>query len=328
MTHGTPTHRERLQACLAGDIIDRPPVALWRHFPVDDQSAESLAAATIHYQRTYDWDLVKVTPASSFCLKDYGAQDAWEGDPEGNRRYTHRVIQQPEDWERLAVLPPSSPHLARQLACLRLLRNALDPQTPILQTIFNPLAQARNLAGGECLIEHLRLAPEAVTRGLNALTGTTLLFIKEAIDAGIDGIFFAVQHAQAGLLSREEFDRFSRPYDLQLLELAGDLWLNLLHIHGQGIYFDSLRDYPVQVVNWHDRDTHPSLSDARLSTVACGGLRRDTVALGSPEQIQAEAQEALRVTKGRYFILGAGCVTDIIAPHGNLMAVRKSLEAE
>ncbi|HEX9331036.1 MAG TPA: hypothetical protein VF896_04035, partial [Anaerolineales bacterium] len=66
------THRERVQAAIKGEIIDRPPVVLWRHFPVDDQSPETLADAHLHYQQDYDFDLVKVTPASSFCLKDWG----------------------------------------------------------------------------------------------------------------------------------------------------------------------------------------------------------------------------------------------------------------
>ncbi|MDP2976126.1 MAG: hypothetical protein Q8N45_07940, partial [Anaerolineales bacterium] len=106
------THRERLQACLADDpALDRPPVALWRHFPVDDQSPERLAAATVDFQRSYDFDLVKVTPASSFCLKDWGAEDAWEGNPEGTRRYTRCVIEKTQDWERLHALDPSAPHL-------------------------------------------------------------------------------------------------------------------------------------------------------------------------------------------------------------------------
>ena len=29
----------------------------------------------------YDFDLVKVTPASSFCLRDWGAEDRWTGNP-------------------------------------------------------------------------------------------------------------------------------------------------------------------------------------------------------------------------------------------------------
>ena len=40
------SHRERLEACIGGEQIDRVPVALWRHFPVDDQNPDRLAAAT------------------------------------------------------------------------------------------------------------------------------------------------------------------------------------------------------------------------------------------------------------------------------------------
>ena len=137
------THKQRIQACLDGQALDRPPVALWRHFPVDDQDPRLLADATLQFQRTYDFDLVKVTPASSFCLKDWGAEDAWMGDTEGTRRYTKRVINQPGDWENLPVLEPDAPHLSGQLDCLRFLRAELGPDTPLLQTVFSPLAQAR-----------------------------------------------------------------------------------------------------------------------------------------------------------------------------------------
>lgn len=57
--------RERLQRTIAGEPVDRPPVALWRHWPVDDQTPEGLAEATVHFQREWDWDFVKVTPSSS-----------------------------------------------------------------------------------------------------------------------------------------------------------------------------------------------------------------------------------------------------------------------
>src|SRR5512143_300983 len=101
------THRERMQACLDDAAsLDRPPVALWRHFPVDDQQPDTLAAATLDFQAHYDFDLVKVTPASSFSIKDWGAEDAWEGHTEGTRQYTHRVVQQPQDWEHLQLLDP------------------------------------------------------------------------------------------------------------------------------------------------------------------------------------------------------------------------------
>jgi Uroporphyrinogen-III decarboxylase len=330
----TLTHRQRLQACLADDTaLDRPPVALWRHFPVDDQDPEALASATLDFQRRYDFDLVKVTPASSYSIKDWGAEDVWEGHTEGTRRYIRQVIGKPQDWERLPVLSPSSPHLARQLACLRHIRADLSSDTPLLQTIFSPLAQAKNLAGGERLLVHLRLHPEAVLKGLETIAETTRRFVEACMEVGLDGIFYAVQHAQAGLLTLDEYRTFGLPNDLISLEPAKQLWCNLLHLHGSNVYFSLITssqfpDNLFQIVNWHDRETSPSLAEAlkNYRGVVCGGISQKTIVLGDRSEVKKEAEDAIAQTGGRRFILGTGCVVPVIAPHGNLMASRQIVE--
>ena len=318
------SHRERLRACLAGELPDRTPVALWRHFPVDDQSPETLAAATLHWQQQYDFDFVKVTPASSFAVKDWGVEDVWEGHTEGTRRYTKRVISGPSDWARLRELDPTSPHLADQLTCLRQIRAGLDPETPVIQTVFSPLAQAKNLAGNETLLAHLRLHPEAVLQGLEIIARSTRRFMEAALDLGIDGIFYAVQHAQAAMLSFEEYKLFGLPFDHQAIEPARDSWLNVLHLHGRDIHFSILPFMHFPVVNWHDRETYPNLTEAlaAYNGVACGGLRQDTLVFGNPLEVQNEASDAIQQTGGRRFILSTGCVVPVIAPHGNLLASR------
>jgi len=318
------SHRERLRACLTGETLDRPPVALWRHSPVDDQSPEILAAATLHWQRTYDFDFVKVTPASSFCLKDWGVEDVWEGHTEGTRRYTKRVITRSEDWSRLPELGPSAPHLAGQLACLRFIKQGLDPETPFIQTVFSPLAQAKNLAGNDTLIEHLRLYPEAVMRGLEIIARSTRRFVSAALETGIDGIFYAVQHAQASLLSLEEYKTFGLPFDQQVLEPANSSWLNILHLHGKDIHFSLLSSFFFPVVNWHDRETTPSLAEAQrmFQGVVCGGMRQDTLVYRDQAEVREEARDAIEQTRGRRFILSTGCVVPVIAPHGNILASR------
>src|SRR5258708_3788232 len=100
------THKERIQACIQGEVIDRPPVALWRHFSVADQAPGTLAKATLTCQLAYDSDLVKVTPASSFCVRDWGVEEEWRGHTESTRKYTKRVINNPQDWENLPILSP------------------------------------------------------------------------------------------------------------------------------------------------------------------------------------------------------------------------------
>jgi uroporphyrinogen decarboxylase len=334
------TARERLQACIKNDpVLDRPPVALWRHFPVDDQSPESLAAATLDFQHHYDFDLVKVTPASSFAIKDWGAEDAWEGSTEGTRRYTHHPIQTPGDWERLPVLDPrKAPHLSGQITCLPQIRAGLGPGIPLLQTVFSPLAQAKNLAGGETLIIHMRQYPEAVLKGLRIIAETTRRFVEASMETGIDGIFYAVQHAQAGLMTLAEYKTFGLPFDLTTSEPADGLWCNLLHLHGLHIYFDLVPAFSPRfpIVNWHDRETYPSLAEARtsevfktseVSPVFCGGVSQHTIVYANASAVREEAADAIRQTGGRRLLLGTGCVVPIIAPHGNILATRQSVEA-
>jgi uroporphyrinogen decarboxylase len=322
------THRERLQACLNGEAADRPPVALWRHFPVDDQQPGSLAASTLQFQQAYDFDLIKVTPASSFCLKDWGVLDEWRGNPEGTRQYTKRVIVTPGDWERLPLLAPGAAHLAAQLECLQEVRQAAGSGTPVLQTIFSPLAQARNLAGAEQLLAHLRLYPEAVLKGLATIAETTRRFVEASMGTGIDGVFYAVQHAQAQLLSLHEYKIFGLPFDQLVLQPARQAWCNMLHLHGQNIHFELASLLPVQVVNWHDRDTAPSLSGglASFAGAVCGGLGQETLVFDTSNAVEHEAADAIRQTGGQRFILSTGCVVPVIAPHGNIRAARRAVE--
>ena len=303
---------------------------MWRHFPVDDQSPQRLAQATLAFQRQFDFDLVKVTPASSFCVKDWGAQDEWRGATEGTRDYTSRVIQRPEDWLELPILDPNQGYLGAQLECLRILAEELEPDTPVIQTIFSPLSQAKNLVGKGNLVGHLHRYPDALLEGLRRITQTTRRFVEAVSDTGIAGIFYAVQHAQYGLLSEAEFTRFGCAFDLEILGASEQMWLKMLHIHGQEVMFDLLAEYPVNIVNWHDQETPPSLGEAqvRFPGLVCGGLRRGlTMVLGTPQDIMSEANAAIQATGGRRFILGTGCVTPITAPFGNLMAARKAVKS-
>ena len=216
------TKRERLQACVRGRAVDRAPVALWRHWPVDDQTSAGLAQATIDFQRQYDFDFVKVTPSSSFCIRDWGATDEWKGHYHGTRAYGPPVVADIEDWYLLKPLGPEKGALGTQLEALRLIREGLGPDIPVIQTIFSPLSQAKNLVGQNSLLAQLRQAPEAVEVGLRVIAETTCAFVDAAMRQGIDGVFYAVQHCQAHLLNADEYRRFGLPYDLQILEHAHD----------------------------------------------------------------------------------------------------------
>ena len=323
------TKRERLEAIIGGELPDRPAVALWRHFPGCDQDPAELAASTLAFQQQYDFDFVKVTPASSFCVRDWGAEDRWLGNQEGTREYVRVPIQEADDWRGLTELDPEQGVLGGQLRCLERIGATLGDEVPFIQTIFNPLSQAKNLVGKQNLVAHVRQHPQAVLAGLETITATTVRFIEAARQRGIAGIFLAVQHASYELLTEDEYRQFGLPFDRRLLEAADGLWLNVLHLHGRRVMFDLLSDYPVQVVNWHDRETPPSLAEgqARVRGAVLGGLRQwETMVRGSPDEVRREAADALAQTGGRRFILGTGCVTPITAPWANLREARQAVE--
>jgi uroporphyrinogen decarboxylase len=323
------SHFERIERIINGEVPDRPAVAFWRHFPVDDMDPSSLARSTIQFQELFDFDLVKVSPASVFCIKDWGVESEWRGNPEGSREYTRRVISAPEDWLALHILDPLKGSLGAQLECLKIIQKNISTSTPIIQTIFSPLSQAKNLAGPDMLQVYLRKYPDAVLAGLQVIKETTLNFISEVKDIGIAGIFYAVQQASYRLFSENEFERFGKSFDLQILNLCKVFKLNMVHIHGKDIMFNQLIDYPVNIFNWHDRETTPSLGEAKdiTSATTCGGINQfQTLALGTPRKVEAEAIDALSATKGLRFILGTGCVTPIVTPMANLWAARKIVE--
>jgi uroporphyrinogen decarboxylase len=322
--------RERVLAAVHGEQPDRVPIALWRHWPKADQTAEGLANAVLAWQSTYDFDLIKVTPASGYAVEDWGARFAYRANREGTRDYLDRPVKHVHDWERLWPLDVKAGVLGRELQALRLIRAKAGPDVFVLQTIFSPLTLARNLAGEELLLTHLQENPKELARGLAIIADTYGRFVEECLRSGADGVFFASQCASRDFVSEDVYEQFGLAYDLHVLGAAsGAGCLVILHIHGRNIMFDLLaRCLPAQVINWHDRRTSPTLAEARLRTrcALMGGLNElQTLADGTPAHVTSEVRDAVAQTAGRGFLVGAGCVALIDTPEENLRAARSAV---
>ena len=164
--------RERLERAIAGEPVDRVPVALWRHWPGDDQRYADLARSTIDFQHDYNWDFVRVMPSRNYQVVDYGLQDEWEGHSRGIRCITKRPISRSLAWTELRPLSPQRGALAQQVQCLRLIGQALQSDTaPILQTIYSPFVQAAQLASSQKALRDMRARPDRLRSGLGPTHG-------------------------------------------------------------------------------------------------------------------------------------------------------------
>ena len=324
--------RDRLLATMAGEKTDRPAVALWRHFPVDDARTEALADSQFAFQRLYDFDLMKVSPTSSFSVEDWGVRDRYVGDLEGSYAQYEQPIHTPQDFRELPILDPAQGALGRQIRCLGLIgervEQEIDP-APFIQTVFSPLSQAKKLSGSERqMLSFMRRDPSSFKAGMETIAQTTIGFVEQAKSTGMAGIYYAVQYACYDSMSEAEYREFGEPFDRMILEALEGTWFNMLHIHGLDVMFDLLADYPVQAINWHDQETPPSIAEAmqRTDKVLSGGIDQPTMMCGTPEDVRAKAVAALDTTGGRRFILGVGCVTMVASPWGNIRVVRQVVE--
>jgi uroporphyrinogen decarboxylase len=308
--------------------VDQVPVALWRHFPNDDLLAESLAREVVAFQNKYDFDLVKVTPAAGYPAEMYGATQQDAMNREGTRKYVTRPVSSLEDWNMIVPLDGTNSVFQRESGAMRIIRERLGDEVPILQTIFGPLNSAHNLAG-ERLFEDLREHLETVERALRAVTETTIRFAEASLEAGATAIFFATQMATSRYMGEEEFAKYGEPYDLQVIEaLRGKADFILLHIHGLDIFFDRLARWPVQMLNWHDRRTPPSLRQARARTnlALAGGIDEWGTLVSQPrEEIIGQVKDAIAETNGRGFMVAPGCVIPIDAPEESIRAVLEAV---
>ena len=309
--------------------MDRAPVALWRHFPESDQTADGLARAVLAWQAAHDWDVVKVTPASGYPYEDWGARFTYQPNDEGTRTVVERPVKAVDDWAQIRPLDVWTGVLGRELHATRLIAEQLVGRAPCLQTVFSPSTTAANLAGRDRFLNDLRQRPDAVRPALEAVTETTVALARAFLEAGADGLFFATQLAARSYLSEDEYRAVGEPYDRAVLDdVRGRTDFLLLHLHGDDIYFDLLAGYPVDAINWHDRRTPPALADGQRRFNGCvvGGLDAAVLLHGHPEEVAAQARDAVRDTGGRRVMVGAGCVVPITTPEANLRAARAAVD--
>lgn len=323
------TKRERVQAALAGKPVDRAPVSFWRHWPGDDQEEESLVRVTLLFQETYDLDFIKFPVSSAYTVSDYGVKHEYQGSIGGDRAWTERVVKHVGDWDRLAPLDVKSRVYGWHLRALRRVIADKEKDTPVIVTMFNPLALAFYLAGEQTCLAHLRSHPERVQAALSALTQTCATFARECIAEGADGIFLSARFAGFETMSWPEYDRFGRPGDLAVLKAAAGGWCNVIHVHGQHPMVAQLADYPAHAINWHDRTSGLSLGlvGKLFKGALMAGVEQQTLLQhGKPQDVAAQVHDAIRQTKGNRLIVAPGCTYPISVPHANLVAMRKAVE--
>jgi len=323
---GQSAQWRRVEAAIAGEAVDRAPFGFWMHVPEIDRDARKLAPFTVDLYRRYQMDYVKVMFRSSWGVEDWGETVAGFHPGRGYWLADHLPIREPEDWATLKRLPPDQGTLGEQLQLLRMVRDGVAGEAPVLATLFAPTMLAAHLAGEATFLRHLREAPDAVDAGLQTIAATLGDFADACLDQGADGLFYAIQHASHRVMPVAEYQPLADRYDRAVLaEVHARSRLTKLHLHGDALMFELLADFPAHVLNWYDRGGGPSLAEARALTDRClaGGIDHErTLLLGTPAEIAGEVTAAIRDLDGRGLMIAPGCGVPITVPERSLRMLR------
>lgn len=325
--------KERVEAALRGEGVDRVPASLWGHDFEREWSAQGLAEATVENFTRYDWDYVIVHPRSCYHVEGWKTKVRPSGQPYQAPVFEVSPIKSASDWKRLRPLEPDQGSLREQLKALQLVNHSVGYDAYFVQTIFCPLGVAKLLAGNqvEPVLHTIREDRSAMHTALRVITETFTSFALACLEYGANGIFYTTTGwASQSLLTPDQYREFGEQYDLEFLDaIKSRAKLNILHNCGTSIHFNQLAAYPVHALSWDaNAEGNPSLRDGqqRSGKAAMGGLSQQSVLKdGSPSQVREEVARAIEQTNGHHFLLAPGCAIPPETPGQNREAVRQAL---
>jgi uroporphyrinogen decarboxylase len=280
-TNAKMSSKQRVDRALKGQEVDRTPFTYWHHFGLEKLPGERHAEATLAFHRQFRTDLVKV-------MSDYPFPK-----PQGK-------------WHEITVVNNPFPE---QLRALELIRDGLHRQADFVETIFNPWNVAEKLSSPEEVRRLQAENPKALEAALEAIAESEASHARKALEAGAAGIFLAIANAQDGLMTQEDYARFSEPFDRLILKAVNGARLNILHLHGDKVYLDRFtQGWPVAAVNYSNFGTGRTVGAMRRAYdgVLMAGLDENNFRKLSEADIRQHWQDA-QAGAGKKFILTPGC---------------------
>lgn len=304
---------DRVKAALRGETVDRPPYGFWTHLPGIDLDPQRLAQETAAFARRYDLDFIKSMPNGLYCVEDWGCVCDYSDIARGGvARVVDAAVVSEGGWQTLQRVDVTRGSFGRELEHLAALIARAGPGVPVLATAFSPLTIAGKLSNGASR-EHAASNPQALHLGLEVITEVTCAFVRETIARGCAGVFLAAQEASPGAFAECAYREFGEPYDRRVLQAAQSAggWFNVVHMHGDDILFDVMKDYDVAALNWHVGEAPPAIAEYRQAggtKPILGGLQRAHITQRNRPAIAADIGRAMAETGGRGLLLAPACV--------------------
>lgn len=287
--------RERMLAWLSGKPeAGYTPAAFFLHFSPEFKNGVPAARKHMEFFRHTGMDFVKIQFEQTYERQAF--------------------LRKPADWAKLELRKLD--FYEPLLVTVRELVREAKKDALIVMTLYSPFMCAGHCATLPVLREHLKENPEAVKKGLEILTESQMLFVRECIREGVDGFYMSTQGSETKQFADPAvFSRYVKPFDLVAMkEASARCPFNILHVcdyHAPYANYDAVADYPGQVVNCNTALAAGEISAreiaAQFKRPYMGGLdRHGVLAKGSAAEVAAEVRRVIAQAPPQ-FMLGADC---------------------
>ena len=223
-------------------------------------------------------------------------------------------IKRPEDWRKMPSY--GLDFYQPVLEAVQGLVKAAKSEALVLMTLYSPFMCAGHTTSLPLVTAHLQEDPEPVRKGLEAITSSLTLFVRECIRLGVDGFYASTQGGEVGRFRDPRlFTDHVKPFDLVLMnETKRSCPFNILHVCDYHAPYSDLSpfvDYPGHIVNCNPQLASKKLAWTEIAKMfkrpCMGGLdRHGIIASGSAQDISKAVTQAL-TEASTPFVLGADC---------------------
>lgn len=295
------TKRENVIAAVQGEKTAYVPSGFWLHFPKDQAYGDAAVKAHVDFFRESETDIMKIM---------------------NENVVPHDIpITRASDWKHLKRFTSHAKFIVDEIDLMKRIMDRTENPGVFLLTVHGVVASMWHARGGtdgyeegrDMLAMHLREDPKAFSYGASVITEALEILTQKALEAGVDGIYYAALGGEKTLFTDEEFAQNIAPCDIAVMKAAtGRKGFNVLHMCKDYLALDRYKAYPADVVNWSTFEHNISLEEGRKlfeGKAVLGGFddRSGLLVDGTEDEIADFARSLVKRMGKTKYILGADC---------------------